>query len=72
MIVGGGTGLASLAPLTEKIAKQKGCKVTFLQGAKTCSELLFLERMKAVLSRVEGEVIVTTEDGSYGVKGLIT
>lgn len=72
MIVGGGTGLASLAPLTEEIAKQKGCRVTFLLGAKTCGELLFLERIKTVLSLVNYRMVVTTEDGSYGTKGLVT
>jgi len=72
MIVGGGTGLASLAPLTEKIAKQKGRRVTFLLGAKTFGELLFLERMKTVLSTMNHRMVVTTEDGSYGIKGLIT
>jgi len=72
IIVGGGTGLASLAPLTEEIAKQKGCKITFLLGAKTCNELLFLERMKTVLATMNHRIVVTTEDGSYGVKGLVT
>ena len=72
MIVGGGTGLASLAPLTEEIAKQKGRKVTFLLGAKTYGELLFLERIKTVLSKMNHTMVVTTEDGSYGIKGLIT
>ena len=72
MIVGGGTGLASLAPLTEKIAAQPRHKVTLLLGAKTCNELLFLERMKTVLSKGNGRMVVTTEDGSYGEKGLVT
>jgi len=72
MIVGGGTGLASLAPLAEEIAKQKGRRVTFLLGAKTHSELLFLERMKTLLATKNHRIVVTTEDGSYGTKGLIT
>jgi len=72
MLVGGGTGLASLAPLTEEIVKQKECRVTFLFGAKTCGELLFLERMKTLLSTMKQRMVVTTEDGSYGIKGLVT
>jgi dihydroorotate dehydrogenase electron transfer subunit len=72
MIVGGGTGLASLAPLTEKIAAQPKPRVTLLLGAKTCNELLFLERMKTDLSKANGRMVVTTEDGSYGEKGLVT
>lgn len=72
MIVGGGTGLASLAPLTENIAKQKGRRITFLLGAETREELLFLERMKTLLATNNHRMVVTTEDGSYGTKGLIT
>jgi len=72
LIVSGGTGLASLAPLTEKIAKQKGCRVTFLLGAKKCGELLFLERIKTLLAAMNHRVVATTEDGSYGIKGLVT
>jgi len=72
MIVGGGTGLASLAPLTEEIAQQKGRRVTFLLGAKTCGELLFLERIKIVLAKMNHRIVVTTEDGSYGIRGLVT
>ena len=72
MIVGGGTGLASLAPLAEEMVKQKKRRVAFLLGAKTRGELLFLERMKTLLTAMNHETIVTTEDGSYGIKGLVT
>jgi len=72
MIVGGGTGLASLAPLTMEIAKQNGRRVTFLLGARNCGELLFLERTKTVLATINHRIVVTTEDGSYGTKGLVT
>jgi len=72
MIVGGGTGMASLAPLTERITQTKGHEVTFLLGAKTRSDLLFLERMKTLLASTKQRMIVTTEDGSYGTKGLVT
>ena len=72
MIVGGGTGLASLAPLTEKIVEKRGSHVTFLLGAKTRRDLLFLKRIETALSKSRGEVVATTEDGSYGMKGLVT
>jgi len=71
LIVGGGTGLTSLGPLAEKIADSE-CEITFLLGAKTRGQLLFLDGIKAVLSRVEGRVVAVTEDGSYGRKGLVT
>ncbi len=71
MIVGGGTGMASLAPLTEKIATQPKSRVTLLHGAKTCDQVLFLERMKNALSK-NGKLMITTEDGSYGEEGVVT
>ena len=71
MIAGGGTGLAPLMPLTEKIVKLS-TKLTFLLGAKTKDELLFLDRTNKTLSKVNSEIVATTEDGSYGLKGIIT
>lgn len=71
MIVGGGTGLASLMPLAEKLM-DLSTKISFVLGAKTRNELLFLQRIKTVLSKVDARVIATTEDGSYGLKGVVT
>jgi len=72
MIVGGGTGVASLAPLAEKVSQQKGSQITFLLGAGTRSELLFLKRIENLLSANNHQLVVTTEDASFGNKGLIT
>jgi len=71
MIVGGGTGLTPLLPLAEKLLGLPA-KITFLLGAKTKDELLFLERIEASLSKNNLKVFATTEDGSYGLKGLVT
>jgi dihydroorotate dehydrogenase electron transfer subunit len=71
MIVGGGTGLASLAPLAERLVKETA-EVTFLIGAKTRSDLLFHERIGSLLSRTGGQLVATTEDGSFGQRGLVT
>jgi dihydroorotate dehydrogenase electron transfer subunit len=71
MIAGGGTGLVPLMPLTEKIVKLS-TKLTFLLGAKTKDELLFLDRINQTLSKVNAEIVATTEDGSYGLKGIVT
>jgi len=71
MIAGGGTGLAPLMPLAEKLVKHS-TKLTFLLGAKTKDELLFLDRIDKTLSKVNTEIIATTEDGSYGLKGVVT
>jgi len=70
MIVGGGTGVASLAPLVELLVKRKK-EITLMLGAKSRDELLFLDRLTS-LSRVKSRVVVTTEDASYGLQGLVT
>jgi len=71
MIVGGGTGLAPLESLMENLVGLHH-KITFVLGAKTRDELLFLRRIETTLSRADGKVVATTEDGSYGVKGIAT
>lgn len=71
MIAGGGTGLVPLMPLTEKLVKP-ATKLTFLLGAKTKDELLFLDRINQTLSKTNAEIVATTEDGSYGLKGIVT
>ena len=71
MIVGGGTGLAPLMPLAENLTGV-ATKITFLLGAKTKDELLFLNRIKQIISKFHGEIVATTEDGSYGLKGVVT
>lgn len=71
MLVGGGTGLASLVPLAERLVKET-TEVTFLMGAKTRNELLFYERIESLLSESKGQLMVTTEDGSFGQRGLVT
>jgi dihydroorotate dehydrogenase electron transfer subunit len=67
MIVGGGTGLTPLVPLVDSLSKLP-TKISFLIGAKTQDELFFLETIEKAVSKVK----VTTEDGSYGLKGLVT
>lgn len=73
LIAGGGTGMAPLMPLINKII-DSNIEATIIDGAETRSKLVFLNEL-ADLNRVYGErinVFFTTEDGSYGVKGLIT
>jgi len=67
LIVGGGTGLSPLVVLAENLSRLSA-NVTFLLGAKTRSELLFLDRVK----RVSANVIVATDDGSFGLRGVVT
>ena len=67
MIVGGGTGLTPLVPLAESLV-ELSAKISFLVGAKTQDDLFFLDRIGTIVT----EVTASTEDGSYGLKGLVT
>jgi len=67
LVVAGGTGIACLAPLVEKLA-QRWPRPSVVIGAKTRSELLFVDRMR----RTGAEVVVTTDDGTAGRKGFAT
>jgi len=71
LLVGGGTGMAPLAFLAEKLA-ENSCEITFIIGAKSTQELLFLERIEKTLSQLKSKIIVMTEDGSFGQKGVAT
>jgi len=69
LMVGGGTGIAPLLFLTKR-AKAKGAKSTFVMGAKTKNELFLMKKLGEICGKEN--VIATTEDGSYGLKGLAT
>lgn len=69
LMVGGGTGIAPLLFLTKRIAS-KASKLTFVIGAKAKEELLFIDKLEKLCSR--GNVVATTEDGSYGLECLAT
>ncbi len=69
LIVGGGTGLAPLLFLTRKLAVEKA-KIFVVMGAKSKEELLFKEAFEKICGKEN--ILATTEDGSYGVKGLAT
>ena len=71
MIVGGGTGVVPLMPLTNKLVKSPA-SLTLLLGARTKNELLFLDRISHALSKADAEVVVMTEDGSQGLEGIVT
>lgn len=71
MIVGAGTGLAPLMPLLETLSKQS-TSIHMIIGGKTIDELIFVDKIKEILPRTNINLIITTEDGSYGMKGLVT
>lgn len=74
LLVGGGTGLVPMLRLCRELASTKGKKtdVTLIIGAKTRDEVIFEKLAKRVLKNVKNRVIVATEDGTYGLKGLAT
>ena len=65
--VGGGIGAAPLLPIARAM-KQAGNKVIAILGART-KELIILEEE---FSKTSDELIVVTDDGSYGKKALVT
>ena len=71
LLVGGGTGIAPLAFLAEELSELK-VKMSFLLGARTKEELLFMSKIESTFSRTGNRIIVSTDDGSYGRKGVVT
>jgi len=69
LLVGGGTGLAPILPLA-KILVGKGADVTLLLAGKSKNDIPFLEDTQILLSNSKHKIVVTTDDGSYGVKGV--
>ncbi|MBL1225246.1 sulfide/dihydroorotate dehydrogenase-like FAD/NAD-binding protein [Enterococcus sp. BWR-S5] len=67
LLVGGGVGIAALFPIVKGL-KEAGNRVITVLGAKT-SELLILQDECAAYS---DELILMTDDGSVGTKGLVT
>ena len=66
LFVGGGVGAAPVYPQV-KWLHEHGIQADVIVGAKTQSLILLEEEMKAV-----GNVYITTDDGSYERKGMVT
>lgn len=67
ILVGGGVGIAEIYPVAAAL-KKAGNQVTTILGART-KGMLILEKE---LREASSEVMVATDDGSYGVKGFTT
>jgi len=65
LIIGGGCGIAPLAPLAEAACKD-GKEVTTIIGAKSSKDVFFKKRIENAGARI----IITTDDGSAGMKGF--
>ena len=66
LLVGGGVGVAPMLALGLRLSSM-GLRPEFLLGARTESDLLLLDRFREI-----GTVHITTDDGSAGVKGVVT
>ena len=67
VFVAGGVGAAPVYPQVKWLHKQ-GIAVDVIVGAKTKDLVILEEEMKAV----SGNLYITTDDGSYGFKGMVT
>jgi ferredoxin--NADP+ reductase len=65
--VGGGTGIAVMHPITRAL-KQAGNNVTAIVGSRTKDLLILEDRMRDA----SHELLICTDDGSYGRKGFVT
>jgi ferredoxin--NADP+ reductase len=66
-LVGGGIGAATLYPILKGL-KAKRNRVTVILGARTRDLIVWEDRFRAVANKV----LLTTDDGSAGRKGLVT
>ena len=67
IVIGGGFGVAPLFPIARAF-KAAGNKVVCVMGARSADLLIYEKEMGEVCD----EVLVTTDDGSKGVKGVVT
>jgi dihydroorotate dehydrogenase electron transfer subunit len=67
LLVAGGSGAASLAPVLD-VAPRLGSKASAVLGAKTSSKLIFEKRLRCAAE----SLAVTTDDGTRGCRGFAT
>ncbi|MGC8867517.1 MAG: sulfide/dihydroorotate dehydrogenase-like FAD/NAD-binding protein [Elusimicrobiales bacterium] len=65
--IGGGVGIAELYPIA-KAFKEKGNKIISILGARTKNLLILEDEMRKISERL----FISTDDGSYGKKGVVT
>lgn len=66
-VVGGGVGCAIAYPQAKSLYK-KGIKVDVIAGFRNKDIVILEDEFK----KVSNELIITTDDGSYGIKGFVT
>jgi ferredoxin--NADP+ reductase len=65
--VAGGVGAAPIAPIARAL-KEKGNKIISILGARSKNLLFWEDKLRSV----SHQLIVTTDDGTYGRKGVVT
>ena len=71
LLIGGGTGLVPLLRLATILNKLK-VDTTVIIGARSKQEVFFEKKAHDLLDKTKHKVIISTEDGSYGIKGNAT
>ena len=66
-VIGGGVGIAEVYPIARAF-KEAGNKVIAVLGARNKDLLILEPEMKALCD----QTVSTTDDGSYGMKGMVT
>jgi len=67
LFIGGGTGIAMLAPTIKK-ATSKNISTTVILGVKNKNDLFFQNKLK----KYGAKIYISTDDGSKGYKGFAT
>jgi len=67
VIIGGGVGIAPCYPQAKEL-KEAGNKIIFILGARSSELLFWKEKSQTVCD----ELIICTDDGSEGIKGVVT
>jgi dihydroorotate dehydrogenase electron transfer subunit len=66
LVVAGGSGIAPFIMYGKEL-QNNGTEITFLFGARSADDIVLTDQFKML-----GKVLITTEDGSLGEKGLVT
>ena len=70
VIIGGGIGIASIRLLIHLALQKNPHHLKVIIGAQTAKELLYLEELEKTLKK--SQIILCSDDGSYGNKGFVT
>jgi len=71
LLIGGGIGVIPLLKLATQLNEYR-VDTTLIIGARSKDEILFEKQANYFLSETMHKVVVTTEDGSYGIHGQAT